>query len=209
MKIYFVRHGLYKTTTPPTFPQDNIPLAAQGIKQVKTLVPYFKDKKFEKIITSPATRARETATILKNFLEIDITESELFQERKRPSEIVGKPLDDSKAKEINQIIKANYHNTNFRYSDEENYSDLKTRAEEAIDYLVKQQNQKVCVITHAEILAMILSYMMLRKDFTSEMYINIRDFLFIGLATPIVVEYKNNGWRLMQWNIGLDKFLDS
>jgi hypothetical protein len=52
-------------------------------------------------------------------------------ERKNPSEIIGKHTDDSEVTRIVDQMDLAYHLDEYRFSDEENFTDLKKRARES------------------------------------------------------------------------------
>ncbi len=87
MKIYLVRHGQRD------FGEGFDTLAKIGLKQVKLIGPYFKDKKIDYVYCSPQKRATDTLKYIKPYFNkktpIEITE--LIRQQSAPEE-VGKEV---------------------------------------------------------------------------------------------------------------------
>lgn len=208
MKIYLFRHGKYEECPLPTIPSDNVSLTAQARMDILKVSKSLHNTGIEKIYTSPVKRSVQTAEILSRSLGISHEKNELFRERRRPREIIGKLIEDTNVQKILKIIDENYFDMSFRYSNEENFLDLKTRAKHAIEFLHSSSERKVLLVTHAEFEAMLLSTMLFGDDLTPEIFIKLRPFFFVGLNTPSIVEFKDDRWRLLQWNRMLDTFLN-
>jgi broad specificity phosphatase PhoE len=206
MKIYFLRHGKYQMTTPPSFPTDDVELEEEAKSQIGQVAKLLAGRNIEKIISSPMTRTRQTADIVAAELGLDVEESHLFRERIRTKELAGKPRDIEKSQEIIKTINDNYHDESFKYKSEENFLELKKRVSEGLEFLLDREEEKLLVITHAEVLAMTLAQMIIGNDLDSYTYVKIRDFFFIAMGMPILTEHKNGKWRLMQFNVVLEQF---
>jgi broad specificity phosphatase PhoE len=78
-----LRHGESEGNAQQVFQgQSDYPLNTKGREQVKALSDFWKSNQieYEKIITSPLIRARETAEIVGNSLDISVEETELLKE---------------------------------------------------------------------------------------------------------------------------------
>lgn len=193
-------------TTPPSFPTDDVELEEEAKFQIGQVAKLLADRNIEKIISSPMTRTRQTADIVASELGLDVEESHLFRERIRTSDLVGKAINLKESQEIVETINDNYHDNGFKYKDEENFLELKKRVSKGLEFLLDRKEEKLLVVTHAEILAMTLAQMIIGDDLDSHTYVKIRDFFFIAMGMPILAEFKNGKWRLMQFNVALDKF---
>ena len=133
--IYFVRHGESEGNIGKIRQTTSTQLTEKGIEQAYTIAGRCVHICADSIISSTMNRAKQTAEIISKTVQLPIEYSELFTERKRPSEVLGKPKDDPTAVKINGLIKENFTQSNWKYSDEENFEDLKKRALRSLHYL--------------------------------------------------------------------------
>ncbi|CCZ90597.1 phosphoglycerate mutase family protein [Clostridium sp. CAG:167] len=75
-RIYLIRHGRQNSTLCNV----DVPLAEEGKKQAELLGPRLAGYGIQKIYHSTLIRARETAQILNEFLQIPIQELPFIQE---------------------------------------------------------------------------------------------------------------------------------
>lgn len=204
--FYFVRHG------------ESI-LNSQGIRQGaegslsdigktqaevtgKRLVPY----QFQVILASPYTRTKETADIINSCREkkLPVEYVDLLKERRNPSEIVGKSIEDPEIKKIVDSIDQTYHSDSFRFSDEENFEDLKERARQLLAYLTSRTEKSVLVVTHGHFLRIVVAYLLYGEELTSAKY-NVMSFVNDAHNAAITVCEYNKTWfgpsKKGQWNL--------
>ena len=106
--------------------------------------------------------------------------SPLLVERRNPSEIIGKDRDNPDVVRVIDQMDLAYHEDDYRFSDEENFIDLKKRAKECLSFLAREGARETCVITHHAFLKMLLSYMLYREklhaaDFVKLSFFNTSD----------------------------------
>ncbi len=89
------------------------------------------------IISSPFPRATQTAETVAKKIGKRIEISDLFVERRNPSVVFDKRDHEPGVRGIVEAVEKNFHVLGWRHSDEENFSDLKTRAKAALAYLAK------------------------------------------------------------------------
>jgi phosphohistidine phosphatase len=85
MKLYILRHGDAAEHGDPRYKENERPLTAKGIQRTKQLAHVLREMEisFDAILTSPLTRARETAEIIARGLKAQ--ESMRFSEHLTPS----------------------------------------------------------------------------------------------------------------------------
>lgn len=126
MKIYFVRHGSTNQYENWICQSNNEPLSEKGKLQAKELAKRFKKTPLDLVISSPHTRALETAQAISPNVEV----SSLFAEVRKPSEFIGKPNHDEALLKFKTKAGEMYlTDSTWHYSDEENFEDLKTRGD--------------------------------------------------------------------------------
>jgi phosphohistidine phosphatase len=85
MKLYLLRHGDAAEHGDPRYKEDERPLTTKGIQRTKQLAHVLREMEisFDAILTSPLTRARETAEIIARGLKSQ--ENLRFSEHLKPS----------------------------------------------------------------------------------------------------------------------------
>ena len=173
---------------------------------------------FDAVLVSPFQRTLETAEIISHHLILKKPAEilEMLGERKNPSEIVNKSAEIPEIKQIIDIIDKSFHDDNFRFSDEENFTDLKERAEFVLNYLASRPEQKILVITHSIFLKMIAAVITEGNKLTARKY-NLMSFLNDSNNASITIcEYevvparegfiswllskKKGVWKMLAWD---------
>jgi phosphohistidine phosphatase len=85
MKLYILRHGDAAEHGDPRYKENERPLTAKGIQRTKQLAHVLREMEisFDSILSSPLTRARETAEIVARGLKVQ--DSMRFSEHLAPS----------------------------------------------------------------------------------------------------------------------------
>lgn len=82
MKLYFVRHGQTDANVSMSgSPSDDAPLNLVGVKQAKKLAVELKDVKFDAIISSPLSRAKQTAELINENHRLPLQQDAAWRER--------------------------------------------------------------------------------------------------------------------------------
>jgi len=206
-RFYFVRHGETLLNAEHIRQGEEGGLSQVGKRQAERVGEVLKSLPIERVISSTYPRAKETALILKKYLRVPITYSPLFAERKNPSEIIGKSTRDPEVMRVVDEMDLAYHEDDYRYSDEENFIDLKQRAKKCIALLARQGTNETAVVTHHHFLKMLLAYMLHRerlhaKDFVKLSYFNVSDNAGISVAEfhPWKMFNTARGWEVVSFN---------
>ncbi len=158
-KIYIIRHAevlytLDKDGNKLMYPT-TCPISNEGITQVKSFAEQLKLQgvAFDKIYTSPYTRATQSATILKDILQIPILiEDGRFQDPWIPGWI-GVPL--YVQQQLAQKGEDIYMNP--RSDDQEKYEDVATRAIEGLyDITDNNEGGSVAIVSHGDTIRLMM-----------------------------------------------------
>ena len=164
-KIYFVRHGESEGNANLIVQTHEAQLTEKGMAQASVVAGKCIKLEFETIISSTMIRARQTAEIISAATKKPIELSNLFVERRRPKEISGKHIDDAESVRFRKAIRENI-DINFRFSNEENFSDLRNRAHQAMEFLKNHKEENILVVTHGLFLRMIAAYVFFGEKMT-------------------------------------------
>ena len=203
-KIYFIRHGESEGNKGPIRQNAETPLNEKGRMQAQVVATRCKNLPIEAIVSSTMTRARETAEYILEKLPKPIQYSDLFVERRRSSEVLGKPKNDPESLRVEKIIEEHFHQPGFRHSDEETFEDLKERARKALVCLTEQKEDNILVVTHGFFLRVVVAYMLFGDGLTGETCVEIIRKLEMENTGITVFEYRENHsrspWMLWIWN---------
>jgi broad specificity phosphatase PhoE len=205
--IYFVRHGetVFNAEGIRQGPAGH--LTEKGRLQAQEAAKKFPKNKGrpQAIIASPYERTRETAEIIAKELNMNIEYSNLLVERKNPSEIVGHHKSERDVQVIVDRIDKSFHDDDLRYSDEENFVDLKNRARDLLAYIKSRPEERIIMVTHSIFLKMVVSYMLYGEELNASEYNKLSFFNPIDNASMTICQFiphwfRKDEWKLITWN---------
>ncbi len=207
MKVYFVRHGESQFNVTRRHQHKDVPLTERGIAQAEALARRLKNHKIDKILSSRYERASQTAGVIGAELGIPVAYSDFLYEVRIPSELAGKSTRDEDVLKINQQIIDNFTKENWRYSDEETFSDLKERAHTALGEITRGEHEAIVVVAHARIIRVLLAAIMFGPNLSAQEYMGLW-CLELSNAGISVCDYlpenkiynNNNPWRVITIN---------
>jgi broad specificity phosphatase PhoE len=200
MNIYLVRHGESEANAQQVKQGTGGNLSTQGKQQAKFLAERLSRISLENIISSPVLRTKQTADIINKKLNLPLTYSPLFVERKTPTELIGKPLQSPEVTNAMQKMYDNYSDNEWHYSDEENFSDLKTRAMSGLKELAESTSKNRLVVTHGAFLRVLIACVIMGNTLTSAEYLKFNSTLKATNTGITLIRYINSEWQLIIWN---------
>lgn len=216
--FYLIRHGESILNAMHVRQGPEGSLSPKGEEQADWTGKRLSPITFDAFLVSPYQRTKETAAIIAKHIKSkkQIEYVDLLVERRNPTEIVNQYADDPKVKYIVDLIDRSYHDDNFRYSDEENFTDLKERARRLLVYLSHRPEKKILVVTHSIFLKMIASYILYQDGLTAKKYNHLSYTNASNNASITIIEYTSSffgdgwlgrkmlppekRWKLLQWD---------
>ncbi|MBU6214562.1 phosphoglycerate mutase family protein [Patescibacteria group bacterium] len=202
-RVYFIRHGESEGNAGPLRRGADAPLTERGRNQVLSVVSRLATLPVETIIISSTdVRAKETAEIIQDALHKNVTVSELFVERRRPSEVFGQLKNSPISRRVGDAIRINFHIPGYRFSDEENFDDLKNRAHKALTFLSEQSESSLICVTHGFFIRILIAYALHSETLTSEICEHLIRALNMENAGITILDYneEDTSWKLLTWN---------
>ncbi|MDO8593721.1 MAG: histidine phosphatase family protein [bacterium] len=206
-RFYFIRHGETVLNKQHIRQGKAGELSENGRHQAEKVGEYLKHFPIKRIIASTYPRAKETAEIIHKYLKVPVMYSQLLAERRNPKEIIGKHTDDPEVIRITDQMDNAYHEDKYRFSDEENFTDLKKRARKCLSLLALQGARETVVITHHAFLKILIAYMLYRErlhapDFVKLSYFNVSDNAGITVCEfhPWRLFSHTLGWEIVSYN---------
>lgn len=200
MRVYFVRHGESQLNAEKKSQFPSTPLSSQGLSQAQFVANRFLHIPIDKIITSPFTRALQTAQIISETTGVPFETNDLFVERRPPKELMGLPHGDPQGDSIRQQMADNFHELNWHYSNEENFFDILNRAKQAVQFIESEDRENLLIVSHGNFIRLLIAYMNYGQDLTSQIYEKILRFFQAQNTGITVCEYHDKIWHLSTWN---------
>ncbi len=208
--FYFVRHGESLFNAARIRQGADGSLSENGKAQAISTGKRLANHPIEIILASPYTRTCETADIINHQLtsQKTIEYSELLKERRNPSEIIGKSMNDPEISRIIDTIDKSYHTDDYRFSDEENFQDLKLRAHQLLDHLAVRPESCLLVVTHGIFLRMVVACIEYGERLNSATYNTLSLVNVSNNASITICEYKKGWfgppieerWKVIAWD---------
>ncbi len=209
--IYFVRHGETILNAKGIRQGREGGLTEHGRAQALATAKRFPQKKNKPqvIIASPYERTIETAGIIAKELNMPVEYSELLIERRNPTEIIGHAGIEPETKHIVDLMDKSFHDDDFRFSDEENFTDMKERSKKLVEYIKTRPEERIIMVTHSIFLKMFISYLLLGEELTASTYNTLSYLNPIENGGMTICAYKTQTrflrkpleeWSLIIWN---------
>lgn len=201
-RIYFIRHAETEDNTTGRSQVPEAPLSEKGRKQAEFIAERFLSIPVDAILSSPHERTKETSEIISKKIKKTVLYNQLFQELRRPSEIVGISFDSPEYHRVINEIEKHELDPNFRYSDEETLFELEARARQALDVLIKQPGTDSILVAHTVFLKMIFAVMMTLDSKSSVvLFRELRYFIEIQHTDISIVEYGEESRGGLRWRL--------
>ena len=204
MRIYIIRHGVTESNESGVRQSREGQLSKEGIEQARALSDKMAGLVVDSIFTSPYPRARQTADIISaKVKQLLVQESEYLSEIRLPSEIIGIPTNDPKAKRIVTSIDEHTAQKGWRYSDEETFEEYAGRAHAVLEYITKTGFNHVVVVSHHRFIKVLVGVVLLGKNFTADTFVTVKNNVYIsntGITICELNEKIGGSWRLLTLN---------
>lgn len=147
--IYLVRHGETDANKIHIHQGSEESLNAKGQKQARHVALLLKNKNIDTLITSPFVRARETAQIIGEELELPFSTNESLVEFRRPNNLYGKGYYSFSS--LLYMLQFFLHQENLRWNNDgaENMFTARNRIVDAQNMLIKSEGENIVVVSHA------------------------------------------------------------
>ncbi|HYG83267.1 MAG TPA: histidine phosphatase family protein [Verrucomicrobiae bacterium] len=203
--IYLVRHGQSVDNASPVFQSLQTPLSEKGRQQAQVVAARLEKTPFEALVSSPLRRAIETAEYIAKATHTEIISSDLFVERKKPSEIEGQPWTNQRANNTWHEWEASLYEPGKHVGDGENYDDIVARVDAALAFLLARPETTIAVVTHGYFLRAMVARVALANALTPETMRQFQRHAHIENTAITVLKYKDAfeedfAWRLWTLN---------
>lgn len=207
MKLYLVRHGESEFNK-ERLHQDHTPLLSErGIEQAHFVARRLKNVPLTTIIASPYSRAKHTAEIIAEHLNLPLEFSDTLVETRRPSEVVGQGHESDIAREIDRLYRENIDDPDWKYSDEESFAEMRTRAQKVFNLLDTHNDETVLLVSHGNFIRMLVALVLFGDAVTKRELQSFRDATLTS-NTGITILNRHDDcthraglhWQMISWN---------
>jgi len=210
--IYFVRHGQTEGNTGKLFQGPDTPLTERGLEQARIVAERCTKLPVERLLSSPAERALQTARLISDAIRLPVESSPLFTEVRRPSTLIGRSTEDAEARALQDAWLKSCLGEGPRVDDGENFEDGKRRANEALSFLEQYPADRLLVVTHGLFLRTLYARVVFGESMTPAEFKRVLVTLQSDNTSISVFTYKfrhpgnvmdgddDVHWRMRIWN---------
>ncbi|OGE32099.1 hypothetical protein A2631_03195 [Candidatus Daviesbacteria bacterium RIFCSPHIGHO2_01_FULL_44_29] len=201
MRVYFVRHGESTHNASAMHQHPLVQLSKAGSRQAEIVADRLTRLPVEIIFSSPHTRAKATAEIIAAKISKKLNLSDLLGEIKWPSELESMEHTNPESKRIRNLLDAHGDDPDWHFSDEENFFEIRNRATLALKMLESRNEENILVVSHGNLIKMLICVMMLDGNILPEFYRRAKLFLKTKNTGVTVCDFDpEEGWTLLTWN---------
>lgn len=199
--VYFVRHGESEDNPKPIIQADSSPLSERGHRQAEAAAQRLKHLAFNALIGSPIPRAKQTAEHIAEATGHDIVFSDLFVERRKPKSLEHKPWSDESAKAKWDKWEHSIHGGGERVEDGENWDDLMSRADAALQFILDRPEPVLAVVTHGNFLRALMTRALLEDQLTPQLLDLFQGRITIDNTGITAMTYRDANDEKFAWRL--------
>jgi probable phosphoglycerate mutase len=198
-KIYLIRHGESEANVNNGPIYDSV-LTQEGLRQAEFIAERCSKLPADLIIASPLKRTLQTAEKVRLSTGKPLEVSDLFVERKPPKE--AEQMNEKEWESIRVIVDENLKKPGARYADEEDFSQMLVRADQALKHLIAKDAEAIIVVTHGIFIRVLVGRAIFGENFDGEIFFDMLNGMRVKNTGLTVLEQREDsqGWRLVTWN---------
>ncbi len=200
-KIYLVRHGETENNAKSLIQDEHSILSERGREQAKSLAERLRHLEFSHLFTSDYARAVETTEFVAKAMAKTPTPTPLLRELRRPSQFFNQPNTSPEYAAYLKLTAENVTDPDWRFADEENFSDVLKRVEKFFASLDGLEGNAVAV-THGRMIIMMTLYVIMgRKLAPEEWRVGMNNLIVSNTGiTTLICDEETHNWRLYNYN---------
>ena len=201
--IYFVRHGETDGNIGGFWQGPNQPLNHKGKQQVESLASRAQNLPLDRVFVSTMARARETADIMFENTQFSLESNALFVENKDPSSVYSDGpdiADHALIEEFKQQRDLHKRDAQWRFEDEENIADFMQRIVKAKEFLSKQPESKIMVVSHGNFIRCLAGHVVTNGNYSLEEASEFKHRFKTTNTGVTVFLVDGPDWQLLTWN---------
>jgi broad specificity phosphatase PhoE len=211
MLVYFVRHGESASNAAPggmALPlEQGDRLTERGFEQARAVAERLAAAGATRILASPLRRARETAEVIAERLELPITEVEELREL-RESEGFGElPLEDQRLRRWSEWMAEHGDDPDHSYRGGESFNEITQRARVLQQLLVADRVETTIAVSHGIFMRFFLMEVLLAGAFRPDQVRDLWQLASLNCGVcgfeyrdpALVANYARRPWLCLSW----------
>jgi probable phosphoglycerate mutase len=169
MLVYFVRHGESASNAAPgamALPGNRGDrLTDRGFEQARAVAEHLGEAGATRVLTSPLRRARETAQVIAERLDLPITEIEELRELRESDGYGELSLEDQRLRRWSVWMAEHGDDPDHSYRGGESFNEIINRVRRVQERLIAEGNESVIAVSHGIFLRFFLMRVVFGEDF--------------------------------------------
>ena len=201
-RIYLVRHGETNSNVGNIAQDSTAELSEKGLKQAEYIAERLRHVEFNNLLSSDFVRAKQTAEVVAKTVSKPYVLEPLLRELKRPSEFVGVNKSESvEYKEFLKLADENVEDSEWHYSDEENFFDILKRVNHFLEKAHNLEGDTVAV-SHSRFISLVTLNIIMGMNLTPKEWKDGMNNVTPTNTGVTVFEYHEEAknWKLLTFN---------
>ena len=199
-RVYFIRHGESEGNIGLFRQSSDAPLTEIGKEQAQIVAKRLSNINFDILITSPFKRTLQTSEFISRETGKNFIQSDLFVERKRPTEQLGKSKDSKENIESERNYLEAFRKGD-KYKDGESFGEILKRANDALSFLSSLKEENIIVVTHGMFMRVICACILLKESINPESCFGfMKNLKTTNTGITIIQKDDKKDWSLITWN---------
>jgi broad specificity phosphatase PhoE len=211
MLVYFVRHGESASNAAPgamALPgNQGDRLTDRGFEQARAVAERLGDAGATRILTSPLRRARETAEVIAERLDLPVTELEELRELRESDGYGELSLEDQRLRRWSVWMAEHGDDPDHSYRGGESFNEINDRVRRVQERLVADQVESTIAVSHGIFLRFFLLRVVLGDDFQAGQVRRLWQLASLNCGIcgfeyyerDLVANYATEPWRCLSW----------
>lgn len=198
-----VRHGQSEGNKHNVRESNTALLSEEGKMQALKAARRFEHEiRTDVVLSSPYTRAHQTAEMIAMHANVPLEILEDAHERRLPTSVVGASRTDPRIVATVDVVHARYiARSEERIDDEETFNDLAQRAERVMRTIEERPEQHITLVSHQFFLYTLLTWVACRQHPQPEYLLHLYDtFRCMNTSLSHFTFDEKHGWRAVTWN---------
>jgi broad specificity phosphatase PhoE len=211
MLVYFVRHGQSASNAAPggmALPLDRGDrLTELGFEQARAVAERLGDIGATRILASPLRRARETAGVIAERLDLPVTEVEELRELRESEGFGDLSLEDQRQRRWSEWMTEHADDPDHSYRGGESFNEITARARSVQDRLVADDVEVTIAVSHGIFLRFFLMEVLFAGSFRPDRVRDLWQLASINCGVcgfehrepDLAAAYAQRPWRCLSW----------
>lgn len=211
MLVYFVRHGESASNAAPggmALPLERGDrLTERGFEQARAVAERLGDAGATRILASPLRRARETAEVIAERLDLEITEVEELRELRESEGFGGLSLEDQRLRRWSEWMAEHGDDPDHSYRGGESFNEITARVLALQERLVADDVETTIAVSHGIFMRFFLMEVLLAGAFLPDQVRDLWQLASVNCGVcgfeyrdPELAEtYARRPWRCLSW----------